>query len=341
MNWMIYGANGYTGELAARHAVEVGERPILAGRSAAVAELAAELGLEHRIFGLDAIDLTGVDAVLHCAGPFSRTSTPMVDACLAAGAHYLDLTGEWDVMEAIYARHDEAVAAGVALIPAVGYDVVPTDYLVVKLHRELPTATRADVALVSRGGLSRGTIRTAVEGMRESGRIRSGGELKTVEPAHRSLKIRVGDRHATVSAIPLGDISSSYRATGIENITDFTPLPPGATGLPAALARKILSVGVVYRMVDGLLARTLTGPSDASREQSQSDAWAQLGDDDGNTVTAAIRVPNTYDFTVRSAVHAVRAARTKVEPGAWAPSQALGVDFLATIPDLDVKDLAV
>ena len=45
--WMIYGANGYTGELTARLAVARGERPILAGRSGApVAALAAELGLE-------------------------------------------------------------------------------------------------------------------------------------------------------------------------------------------------------------------------------------------------------------------------------------------------------
>ena len=52
--WMIYGATGYTGELAAREAVERGLRPVLAGRNAdAVGALARQLGLEHRAFGLD------------------------------------------------------------------------------------------------------------------------------------------------------------------------------------------------------------------------------------------------------------------------------------------------
>ena len=51
-NWLIYGANGYTGTLIAKEAVSRGLRPVLAGRSQAVAEMATRLGLAHRIFGL-------------------------------------------------------------------------------------------------------------------------------------------------------------------------------------------------------------------------------------------------------------------------------------------------
>ncbi len=87
--WLLYGANGYTGELVAREAARRGLAPVLAGRNAAaVAALAAELGLPHRAFGLDdpaalRRGLDGVAAVLHCAGPFVRTSAPLVAACLA------------------------------------------------------------------------------------------------------------------------------------------------------------------------------------------------------------------------------------------------------------------
>jgi short subunit dehydrogenase-like uncharacterized protein len=42
--------------------------------------------------------------VLHCAGPFSRTSRPMADACLRTRTHYLDVTGEVEVFEALAAR---------------------------------------------------------------------------------------------------------------------------------------------------------------------------------------------------------------------------------------------
>ncbi len=86
---MIYGANGYTGELMAREAARQGLKPILAGRNeAAITSLAVELGLEVRVFSLDqaaAIShgLEGCKLVLHCAGPFSVTSEPMIAACLA------------------------------------------------------------------------------------------------------------------------------------------------------------------------------------------------------------------------------------------------------------------
>jgi len=46
MQWMIYGANGYTGEMIAREAKRRGLTPILAGRSANKVEpLSRELGL--------------------------------------------------------------------------------------------------------------------------------------------------------------------------------------------------------------------------------------------------------------------------------------------------------
>src|SRR3954466_5127774 len=80
---LLYGANGYTGELIARRAR--GEKVVLAGRNAdALAKLGAELGLEHRAFPLEDAEkgIDGATVVLHCAGPFSHTSKLMVDACL-------------------------------------------------------------------------------------------------------------------------------------------------------------------------------------------------------------------------------------------------------------------
>ena len=115
--WMIYGATGYTGELMAREAVRRGLRPVIAGRDTAkVQRLAKELGLESRVFGVSpavpAGALEGMALVLHCAGPFSATSAAMVEACLQARAHYLDITGEIDVFEAAHARAARQPAAG-------------------------------------------------------------------------------------------------------------------------------------------------------------------------------------------------------------------------------------
>ena len=110
---MIYGANGYTGQLIAELAASRGEKPILAGRNAGkVRGIADKLGLPWRAFALDRPDLRDVRLVLHCAGPFSATSRPMVDACLAARSHYLNITGEVEVFESVFARDAEARERG-------------------------------------------------------------------------------------------------------------------------------------------------------------------------------------------------------------------------------------
>ena len=191
---LIYGANGYTGELVAAEAVRRGLRPILAGRNPeTVAALAARLGLDSRRLrprrpgGTDA-GLEGIAAVLHCAGPFIRTSKPMVAACLAAGAHYLDITGEIGVFESIQRRGDEARAAGVALIPGVGFDVVPTDCLAARLAAALPDATHLTLAFTSEGGsTSRGTMKTMVESLPTRARcVRTAGSCRSRWPWTRA-----------------------------------------------------------------------------------------------------------------------------------------------------------
>src|SRR5688572_503158 len=97
-SWMLYGANGYTAGLMLDVALARGHRPVLAGRNRdAIEALARRHGLPARIFDLVdantvASALNGIEAVMHCAGPFSATSAPMLEGCLKNGAHYLDIT---------------------------------------------------------------------------------------------------------------------------------------------------------------------------------------------------------------------------------------------------------
>ncbi len=180
-SWLLYGANGYTGELIARRAVAAGERPVLAGRHPeAVGRLAAELGLDARVFALDdpaavGRGLGGMKAVLHCAGPFSRTAAPMADGCLRARVHYLDITGEIEVFEGMAARHEAALRAGVTLLPGVGFDVVPSDGLAAHLHRRLPSATHLALGFQGSARLSRGTATTMAENLHRGGAVRRDG----------------------------------------------------------------------------------------------------------------------------------------------------------------------
>jgi len=174
MSWMVYGAYGYTGRLVAALAAERGELPVIAGRDERrLRALGERFELEHRKVDLSDASglraaLEGIDVVAHCAGPFSATSEPMVDACLATGTHYLDITGEIDVIEAAAALDREAKAAAVILLPAVGFDVVPSDCLAAKLAARLPGASRLTLAFNALGSLSPGTAKTMLEAVSQA-----------------------------------------------------------------------------------------------------------------------------------------------------------------------------
>ena len=194
---MIYGATGYTGRLVAAEAVDVGLWPVLAGRSAErLGALAGSFGpvaddesgrgsLETRVFGLDdpariAAALADVDVVLHCAGPFSRTALPMFEACLATGTHYVDITGEIAVCEALAARDAEARDAGIMVLPAAGFDVVPSDCLIADLAARHPGGRVLRLGLAVRSGASRGTMKTVLESVNAI-RIRRDGRIRRVD----------------------------------------------------------------------------------------------------------------------------------------------------------------
>ena len=154
---LIYGATGYTGRLIAKAASDRGARPILAGRNLdKVKRVAQPLGLSARAFDLGdpaRIDaaIKDVSVVLCAAGPFSATSQPVADACLRNRVHYLDITGEIDVFEALTARDTEAKARGAMLLPGVGFDVAPSDCLAAHLKRRLPDANDLKLYLSLRG----------------------------------------------------------------------------------------------------------------------------------------------------------------------------------------------
>jgi short subunit dehydrogenase-like uncharacterized protein len=329
---MLYGANGYTGELIAREAVRRGERPVLAGRSREKIEpLARELGLEWRAFDLDAIDLSGVAAVLHCAGPFFRTSAAMVTACLAAGVHYLDITGEIAVFEGVFRKDKEAKERGLTLLPGVGFDVVPTDCLAARLKEKLPSATELWLAFYNeRGGVSRGTFKTMVEGAGFGGAIRRDGKIVRVPTLFdvREIPFGVGPRMAMT--IPWGDVSTAYRSTGIPNIRVYTARSPRGIKQLRRIVKllPILKIGLVRKIAVGLASRRAPGPTAEQRGQSRVHLWGRAFNE-REEVTDTMIVAEGYDFTVRSALAAVR--RLLAEPvraGAWTPSQRFGSGFV-------------
>jgi short subunit dehydrogenase-like uncharacterized protein len=331
--WMIYGANGYTGELIAREAVARGHRPILAGRSPQTAALAAELSLDHRLFPVEAPDLAGITLLLNCAGPFSATAAPLLRACLQTTAHYLDITGEIDALEHAHSLSEQARAVGIVICPGVGFDVVPTDCLARALAEALPGATHLALGIDTTSPISPGTARTAIEGMTHGGRIRSSGHIVRVPMGAQTRRIDFGRGPRTAMAFPWGDVSTATRTTGIGNVEVFLAVPP-ATPWAARLGNVIAPILAMPAIQTALKRRAdrRPGPTAHSRAEHPSWVWGEARRD-GLVRTARIRTANPYDVTVHAALAVVATLLAKrAEPGAHTPSMLCGVELVTGLP---------
>ena len=346
--WLIYGANGYTGELIAREAVRRGMNPVLAGRSEQrVRPVAQELGCEYRIFSLLSVPdikdaLKDVQLVLHCAGPFSRTADPMVRACIDAGVDYADIDGEIPVLESMYARHDEAVAAGVTLLPGSGYDVVPTDCLSAMLHESLPDATKLRIAFAGRISQSPGTWNVTLETIPDCGTIRREGKLETVPHAWRVDRIDFDDRRRCTMSIPWGDVSSAYHSTGIPNIH----VAIGVSCLSAWLMRivrrpvcALLRIPGILRILKSIVPRAKQGPSAHTRQSVIYHLRGDVWNASGERRSLCMHTPEGYTCTIESALAIVERLRAKaLPPGAFTPSRALGSSFALSLQGIRLVD---
>ncbi|WP_254545780.1 saccharopine dehydrogenase family protein [Halomarina pelagica] len=334
---LIYGSYGYTGSLIAEAAVDRGLSPVLAGRRAESLERqATTLGLDHRVFSLEHPNVVEAQvgdaaAVLNCAGPFSATATPLVEACLETGTDYLDIAGEIDVLEAVAERDREAERAGVTLLPAVGFDVVPTDCLAAFLEAELPSATRLALAIDGLETYSPGTLKSIVEGLSRPGAVREGGEVRTVPAAWKTRRIDFGEGPKPAVTVPWGDVSTAYYATGIPNVEVYATVPPFAVGgiRWTGMLAPMLGMKPVQCTLKRLVDATVSGPTAAERSRSVARVWGEVEDDEGERVAARLRTPDTYDLTARTAVESARHALDgDVSPGFQTPASAFGPDFV-------------
>jgi short subunit dehydrogenase-like uncharacterized protein len=348
MNFLIYGANGYTGALVARLALKQGLHPVVAARNPeSLAALAQELNLEHRVFSLNdpaALEagIRDMKAVLHCAGPFVHTSRAMVDACLHTKVDYLDVTGEIDVFESCAARDQEAKAAGIMLLPGVGFDVVPSDCLAAHLKRRLPSATRLALGFQPIGGLSRGTATTMAENIHRGGMVRRSGKLTKVPGAWKSRTIDFGRGPVKAITIPWGDVATAFYSTGIPDIEVYMAAPLGLR-LASRASRYLgwlLASAPVQRRIKKRIQAGPPGPSEEQRARGQSRLWGEAADDAGRRVASRLEGPEGYTLTALTALAAIKEVLAGNAPsGFQTPSMAYGADFILKIEGVIRQDL--
>ena len=343
---LIYGATGYSGRLIVDAARGCGLRPILAGRDAAkLAALAEPAGLEWRAAplgepGLLDAALQGVRVVLHAAGPFSHTARPMLEACLRAGVHYLDITGEIAVIEALARRDAVARQRGVMVMPAVGFDVVPSDCLAAHVAGRLPGAERLTIGLTGFTFLTRGSAKTLVEAV-DAGVVRRGGVITRLPLGSRERPFDYGDGPRPSLNCSWGDVATAYYTTGIPNIETYveaTPLVQGTLAGSRYLGW-VLRTAPWQAMMRAATDMLPEGPADEERKTARMTIVAEA-ERGGRRVRARLVTPESYTFTgVTAAAIARRALAGDVEAGFQTPARVYGSDLVLGFAGVVREDL--
>ena len=321
MTVVLYGASGYTGRLVAAELRRRGVEHVLSGRDPAKLEpVGAEHGTPVRPVGLD--DETGLrdllaDAgvVINCAGPFTLSGDALVRAAVDSGTHYVDSAGEQSFIQTVFERHGGAAErAGIALVPAIGFDFLPGDCiarLAAEGHEPLEELVIA--YNVDGFGMSRGTLRSALEAMQNGGVIYDDGDWRPAPGGvfRASFDFPEPLGRQTMSRYPSGEVISVPRHTRTRRVVSLlstrtaVPIPLAAELLPYLQPGFELAMRTPLRGLLQEAVRVL--PEGPQENERRAAAWTVVADargEDGSTSRALVRGTDVYGLTAVILVHA-------------------------------------
>lgn len=364
----LFGATGFTGRITAayiaRHAAREGLTWAIAGRSeAALIALRDSLdGVKPAVIVADLRDKASLRAMaastkvlMNAVGPFAVYGPDVVEACLASGTHYLDITGEPEFINRCYVRHgQEAEEKGVTLINACGFDSIPADvatWLAVKaLPADIPKSVRCYVS--TNATFSGGTLNTAATSVHNKN---SGKRQDVVRyPKHPdSPKIDRGIQFSKrfgkwALPMPVADIHIVRRSAmrlpetygGAFSYAQFF-LARSFGGMVSLIARvAVLFTFIRFAWFRGWLLKKYspgTGPSPEQRASShfQVTAIAETIDGRASTVTLSGGDPG-YDETAKlfseSAFCLLEKSRAgMLKSGVLTPVEAFGMELVGRL----------
>jgi short subunit dehydrogenase-like uncharacterized protein len=344
---VVFGATGYTGALVAERLVAQGARPVLAARNEArVAALAERLGgLEHvRADAMRQNTVLGLvcagDVLVSTVGPFAKWGEPAVRAAVAAGATYLDTTGEPEFIRRVFEEFGPpAERSGAALLTAMGYDFAPGALAgALALEDAGPEAVRVDIGYYALGGmvnsLSAGTRESLVGVTLSDNHAYREGRVKRVRPAERVRSFNVaGSRREAISVGGSEHYALPASYPGLREVNVylgwFGPLarPLQAGSLVGELAQRVPGVRPALRIVGERALGLAAGPQAGTTPGGRSWIAAEAYDAAGRPLSEAhLAGVDGYEFTASFIAWA--AQQPVAGTGALGPVQAYGLAAL-------------
>lgn len=338
---MLYGATGYTGRLVVEELERRGLDYVLSGRDEEkLARLAGERGAPMRVAPMDDARalrelLADASAVISCAGPFTLAGHALVRAAVDTGTHYVDSTGEQPFIKLVFDNHGAAAErAGVALVPALGFDYAPGDCVARLTARGHEPLEELVLAYAVRGfGMSRGTMRSGLEIAKGGDVVYENGDWRPApfgifrasfdfpEPIGREVM----SRYPSGEVITVPRHTRTRRVVSMVTASTMAPHPALSPILPYALPPLALSLrtplrGVLHRAI-GVLPE---GPSEAERRGAEFTIVAVARGENGSERRGVVRGVDVYGLTAVSLVHGVElmSAPGYDRAGALAPAAA-------------------
>jgi short subunit dehydrogenase-like uncharacterized protein len=335
---VLLGATGFVGRLAASylaHHADTGRLAwAIAGRDRNKLEaVRANCGSMPDVVLADTRDPASLDrlaasarVLATTAGPFDLYGGPVVDACVRARTHYLDITGETVWVKGLIDRyHERAAAEGTRIVPCCGFDSVPSDLGSFLLVRHLQEKLHARCLWMKAyfkayGGWNGGTLASKMHNF-DSGQWERSRDSHLLDPAGASSGKQI-ERDRDVRGVLLdGDIgtwvgpffmaptntrvvrrsAALYAEWGSAYGPDFVyqeylrydaPLAKiKAVGVTAILAMfdRALEMHALRRLVMPLLPKPGQGPSAGTMEKGWFTCELLARTDDGRLAHARLR----------------------------------------------------
>jgi short subunit dehydrogenase-like uncharacterized protein len=307
---LIYGAAGYMGQLFAQYAREAALPLVLGSRTPfATGEALRVFSLEH--VPTIAAHLQDIKLVVNLAGPFAFTQQTFIEACLQTGTHYIDIAGEAPEFESAYRFDQKAKNAAIMLLPGAGFGVAPTDVAAKLAAEQLPDATHLTVAYVTKGGASRGTLKTVLKDIHKEGiEIVNGKPVKALPAASDFYLEAEGKKHRVVYNPWRGDLFTAQHSTRIPNIRTYANFPGFVEQM---MKGKLLWLRDL--ILNYLLHLLPVGPSANALKKGETLVYAEVKNAQGQTASVTIKGPEAYVFTAQT----LNSISQKIMNDEWIP----------------------
>ncbi len=350
----MFGATGYTGRLTAEALVRRGVRPVLAARNAArLADVAGELGgdLERAVADVSRPETVRAtveegDVMVATVGPFVKWGRPAAEAAIAAGAHYIDSTGEPPFIREVFERYGpRAAAAGTGMVTAFGYDWVPGNLAGALALRDAgPAAVRVDTGYFITGsagaGAMSGGTKASLAGVAATPSFAwRGGSLRSERGAARRRTFRVRGRDRSAVAVGSSEHFALPRIhAGLQEVNSFLgwfgPLsrPVQAVSLVGSGAFRVPGVKTLYAAAADRLIKGSTGGPDAGERARGGSHVVGAAYDPSGKLLAEVHLSGVDAYTFTGEILAWGAQRAAAGgltgAGALGPVDGFGLDEL-------------